>query len=531
MALRTSAHNAEDVAAGFRQFRDPLPEHATEITGLMADLYAISTSLNSLEELTSSRRYRHNLHFVQPDLDLVQASLKYTLEDVVDFFGDLDSRRGPSREAYKQTWLNLCTFFYDEIHFSLATRLAKYKEFLKELEAIMRNKPPDLAYLAGLRSTIRALLVAQDGRFAARLGSMALGPPREHSYESHHISEPPSPVHDGRGPRIRRSYERPRPRPRSPQSSSQSPSSATFSDIPPYAPDAPCSPTTNSASTSQSAASSPLSDHWAKKVFANDYSATPIPFVGPSSRCFGEPLTGLKRWLADEGFEELFQLAFNSGTDHLLVYFYLRETDHRARIVCKVPHSSRPSDYFCLPLNLLEIVREGSCLQLCRKRRSGTELVLWANLKFSTIERMVLFFCTFLALRSQDSGRPVQHIRDYELRDEEELFGGQIVDDGYLHALRVYRDTISGAVRLQASVHDGEMKRCPVWTAFITHQLTSRGFYNRVDPRTIHLRELRRTIFLSDDYTPERTQRGEDILTFTSRTDADAFIETLRMFR
>lgn len=37
---------------------------------------------------------------------------------------------------------------------------------------------------------------------------------------------------------------------------------------------------------------------------------------------------------------------------------------------------------------------------------------------------MVLFFCTFLALRSQDSGRPVQHIRDYELRDEEELFGG-----------------------------------------------------------------------------------------------------------
>lgn len=35
----------------------------------------------------------------------------------------------------------------------------------------------------------------------------------------------------------------------------------------------------------------------------------------------------------------------------------------------------------------------------------------------------------------------------------------QIVDDSYLHALRVYRDTGSGAVRLQASVHNGEMKR------------------------------------------------------------------------
>lgn len=35
----------------------------------------------------------------------------------------------------------------------------------------------------------------------------------------------------------------------------------------------------------------------------------------------------------------------------------------------------------------------------------------------------------------------------------------QIVDDDFLHALRVYRDNVSGAVRLQASVHKGEMKR------------------------------------------------------------------------
>jgi hypothetical protein len=112
-----------------------------------------------------------------------------------------------------------------------------------------------------------------------------------------------------------------------------------------------------------------------------------------------------------------------------------------------------------MPLNLLEIVRVGSCLNLCRRRRGGYELVLWANLKFSTIEQMVLFFCTFLALRSQDAGRPVESIRDYELDNEEELFGGQILDDNYLHALRIYRDKVSGAVRLQASVHKGEMKR------------------------------------------------------------------------
>lgn len=66
--------------------------------------------------------------------------------------------------------------------------------------------------------------------------------------------------------------------------------------------------------------------------------------------------------------------------------------------------------------------------------------MLWANLKFTTIERMsplgivdyglltvsgmVLFFCTFVALRSQDCGHPVERIRDYELDDEQELFGG-----------------------------------------------------------------------------------------------------------
>lgn len=36
---------------------------------------------------------------------------------------------------------------------------------------------------------------------------------------------------------------------------------------------------------------------------------------------------------------------------------------------------------------------------------------------------MVLFFSTFLALRSQDSGKPVAQIRDFELDQEEELFG------------------------------------------------------------------------------------------------------------
>lgn len=72
------------------------------------------------------------------------------------------------------------------------------------------------------------------------------------------------------------------------------------------------------------------------------------------------------------------------------VAFHLRLNDHRARMLCKTPHRSRPSEYSCMPLNMLEIARDGSCLQLCRRRRQGTELVMWANLSFTNIESTFL---------------------------------------------------------------------------------------------------------------------------------------------
>lgn len=40
---------------------------------------------------------------------------------------------------------------------------------------------------------------------------------------------------------------------------------------------------------------------------------------------------------------------------------------------------------------------------------------------------MVLFFCTFIALRALDCGRPVSDIKDYELSGETELYGGYVL--------------------------------------------------------------------------------------------------------
>ncbi|KAL2867099.1 uncharacterized protein BJX67DRAFT_114289 [Aspergillus lucknowensis] len=524
MALSVPAGIAEEVAAGFRRFRDPLPEHATEITGLIADLYTISSSLKTLEDLSTDRRYRLNLPFARPDLDLASASLQYTLEDIVDYFGRLEGRRATSRSAHKKVWADMGKFFMAESEESLAIRLAKYKVFLIELEDYIKENNPDHGHMSRLREAFKELLVQQDSRLAVRMGAMSISSPSSLSSDS---TAPSSPVSD-RKPRTRRSYERPRPPHLSPQSPTSA-SSGSFFEIPPLAPDAPGSPVTSSA-TSHSLGSGTLSDHWASRVFFGPRTATRIPNRGLDSICYGDAQTGLKPWLVDQGFEEILQLAFPgtaSGPD-FRVFFYLREHDHRSRVVCKAAKRGEPSEYFCLPLNMLEIVRhQSSCLQLCRRRAKGKELVVWANLKFSTIEDMVLFYCTFLALRSQDSGRPVDRIRDYELNHEEELFGSPILDDDFVHALRVYRDGVTGAVRLQASVHRGEMKRSPVWTAFITDHIRSRGWVRLVEPKVVLLRDLHQTIFTFPEYNPPKTQRGGHLLNFTNRTDAEAFISTI----
>ncbi|KAJ5155555.1 hypothetical protein N7492_008358 [Penicillium capsulatum] len=517
MALRTSAD-----------------EHSTEVTGLISDLYAISSSLSSLEDLSKDARYRRNWSRIHSDLELVRSSLKYTIEDIFDFFGRLNGADSPP-ETFKRVWVSMGRFFWDESQYSLATRFAKYKTFLRELGDLVKDRGHDSPLLAGFRSGVKSLLAVQEKRLVPSLSRLSLGrnPPSSGS-----AAEPISPVSDRRrnDRRRRRSYERTRPPGLSPQSP-LSPVSGTFSDVPPSVPEAPGSPLTGSASattnTSTNASTSTsiqpdvIQYHWIKDVFTGYDTETPLPPSREKAGCFDDPHTNIKQVLREQGFERILQLAFNDAME-MTVYFYLREKDHRARIVCKVPHPTRPSEYYCLPLNMLEIIRSGSCLQLCRRRNGGSELVLWATLKFTDIESMVVFFCSFLALRSQDAGKPVVNIRDHELEGEDELYGGQIIDDDYPHALRVYQDTITGAVRLQASVHLSDMDRTPVWTAFVTPHLGRRGWLRLSGPKTVVVRDLNPIIMMSaDDYNPPQLETGEHVLKFTSRGDADAFLDTM----
>lgn len=41
-----------------------------------------------------------------------------------------------------------------------------------------------------------------------------------------------------------------------------------------------------------------------------------------------------------------------------------------------------------------------------------------------------------------------------------------IDDDGFKHSLIVYQDRSTRGLRLHTAVWDGELRGCPVWTAF-----------------------------------------------------------------
>jgi len=122
---------------------------------------------------------------------------------------------------------------------------------------------------------------------------------------------------------------------------------------------------------------------------------------------------------------------------------------------------------------------------LHRLDKSARTYALWARLAFSDYERLSLFYSVFVALKDQDvstiipadSRRPDQQDafridpeEDYVILTNEEIYGGQIVyGPNQRHALRIYRDRVSGGARMEARPLRGLKRHVPIWTAFIPH--------------------------------------------------------------
>ena len=140
MSLVAEAEKAQDIGAGFSKFLDALPDQATEVTALISELYAISSALRDLDTTVQSREYGANVGLIKEDLELVTLSLAYTLKDVFDLFGDIDTGTDlPTIGAYRQTWKDICLHFKAERRGTLCIRLEKYRRFILELGCIMKR--------------------------------------------------------------------------------------------------------------------------------------------------------------------------------------------------------------------------------------------------------------------------------------------------------------------------------------------------------------------------------------------------------
>jgi hypothetical protein len=120
---------------------------------------------------------------------------------------------------------------------------------------------------------------------------------------------------------------------------------------------------------------------------------------------------------------------------------------------------------------------------------------------------MALFHSTFLALKARSEKTVQFNPEDYTLNDERKLFQARILDDGFKHSLIVFEDRSTGGLRLHAAVWDGELRQCPVWTAFVTHQSASPTWLKRTARNKIRLADVQLYVFCRE-YRQRSQRRG-----------------------
>ncbi|KAL9116690.1 MAG: hypothetical protein Q9187_006785 [Circinaria calcarea] len=180
--LIAKAETAQDIAAAFNKFLDPVSDSSTEITGLIAELFAISSAARELSTISSDARYRGRKILVEEDLRTVLLSIEYTFNDINRLFGGLDRPIYlTTREAYRGVWNSILRHFQDESTDPLIQRLESYRRFLFDLAEIIqgygeRRGTPDLRY------RIEKLLRVQNARLEPERENTSLGGPSMYTF-------------------------------------------------------------------------------------------------------------------------------------------------------------------------------------------------------------------------------------------------------------------------------------------------------------------------------------------------------------
>ena len=139
-ALTANSETAQDIAAAFMKFQEPVSDEATEITAIISELYAICSALLELKTALNDPRYYRRRRHIEDDQRDVLLSLEYTFKDIKRQFAGLEKPiYRTNREAYHGVWNSILRYFLDEGNNSLVERLEYYRRFLMELGTIVKG--------------------------------------------------------------------------------------------------------------------------------------------------------------------------------------------------------------------------------------------------------------------------------------------------------------------------------------------------------------------------------------------------------
>ncbi|KAF1978659.1 hypothetical protein BU23DRAFT_449368 [Bimuria novae-zelandiae CBS 107.79] len=525
--LREYAKEAQDTATGLSTFLGEIPQYSKEIKGDIAELFAISSALDVLHEDLELSRHGRRAGRILRDLEICLPSLGYTLDDLRNIFNKSKRKARqhpgafPGTPPYAQIWEDAC----DEMRaqgIPLSSRLEMYRTYLQGLHDILRSNEEN-GEVDHIRARLSKILKKQEPPIEDYFSRLS-------PYHHHNPPLPPRPTVD-RGstyPVYHQHYPQPPPPP-PPPLPPRSPVYGGIGDIPfipPIVPEVPQSPTYSNASshtysTHSNDSGGPVA-HWAMKILDGRHSSTPFQTLGQTTRCLGRDEPQAIELLQNDGFEKVLELPFEAT--NVWVRLYWRSGDNRARILFLTHEHGRKMRY-CFPLTGLKVLRAESSLQLCRVNREDGGLDLWANLRFTLYERT-----TMVAMKRQDDTPTPPGLEDFFQPGEREEFGGEVQDNAYRHAFRIFRDTDSGCVRFEATPRRGPLTTVPIWTAFVTQYIGHRGWMKRIDAQTIQFRELHPYMF-TDGYKLPKSSSGKYQLTFTTARDARSFIEIFHQIR
>ncbi|KXX81676.1 hypothetical protein MMYC01_201044 [Madurella mycetomatis] len=231
--------------------------------------------------------------------------------------------------------------------------------------------------------------------------------------------------------------------------------------------------------------------HWAEQIFSLPLpSRTALRHLRPSKSY--APFYPWGHLTIPPGSKILFRRPFDN--DLISIVVFLNSVNQSPYYLMRTMEGDTPW-FSLLGAHELCIEREGSALQLKRWSHSEQCSKLWAALYFITWEEMVLFYCTFVALKARNMLTVQIHPNEFRLQREKRLFQAQIIDDGFKHSLIVYEDLQTRGLRLHAAVWEGELRQCPVWTAFVTHQSQSPTWLSRRSKHRVWLKDVQLYVF------------------------------------